>query len=426
LPDSAIVKYLVKLRFDVDGVVEKADLIGAIFGQTEGLFGPEMNLNELQKTWKVGRIEINLESKNDKTWGAILIPMSTDVSTAALIAAAVESVDKVGPCSARVILEGIEDVRASKRAQIADRAKDIMKEWSSRTSSEGENLLKDVQESTKRARVVNFGVENLPAGPGVYTADGVYIVEGRADVVLFLRAGIENVVAVEGTSIPQAVIDLSRKKRIIAVLDGDRGGDLIEKELAQVMKVEKVIRAPDGKEVEDLTPIEVHQMLRGELPGRNPRESRHERQERFERRERPERAERYERRERPERAPRYERYERAPRVEPGQPAAPATPPVPAPVVDKIKEVFPSINGTLEAMLLDENLSEKGRMPISELVAKLDGSGATYLVFDGIVTQRLIDAAGKASVKGIIGHRIGEIKNMPEGLSVGTFRDLQLE
>ncbi len=406
-------------------MVEKADLIGAIFGQTEGLFGPEMNLNELQKTWKVGRIEINLESKNDKTWGAILIPMSTDVSTAALIAAAVESVDKVGPCSARVVLEGIEDVRASKRAQIAERAKDIMKEWSSRTLSEGENVLKDVQESTKRARVVNFGVENLPAGPGVYTADGVYVVEGRADVVLFLRAGIENVVAVEGTSIPQAVIDLSRKKRIIAVLDGDRGGDLIEKELAQVMKVEKVIRAPDGKEVEDLTPIEVHQMLRGELPGRGSKEPRQERSERYERRERPERRERFERAERSERAPRYERYERAPRPD-AAPAAPATPPVPAPVVDKVKEVFPSINGTLEAMLLDDGMGEKGRMPISELVAKLDGSGASYLVFDGIVTQRLIDAAGKAKVKGIIGHRIGEIKNMPDGLSVGTFRDLALE
>jgi DNA primase len=164
-------------------------------------------------------------------------------------------------------------------------------------------------------------------------------------------------------------------------------------------------------------------MLRGELPGRNPREARQERSERYERRERPERSERYERR---ERAPRYERYERAPRVEEGQPAGPATPPVPAPVVDKVKEVFPSINGTLEAMLLDENLNEKGRLPISELVAKMDNAGATYLVFDGIVTQRLIDAAGKASVKGIIGHRIGEIKNMPEGLSVGTFRDLQLE
>ncbi|HUI00686.1 MAG TPA: DNA primase DnaG [Nitrososphaerales archaeon] len=431
MPDSAIVKYMVKLRFDVDGVVEKADLIGAIFGQTEGLFGPEMNLNELQKTWKVGRIEINLESKNDKTWGNIYIPMSTDVSTAALIAAAVESVDKVGPCSARVLLEGIEDVRASKRQQIAERAKDIMKEWSSRTLSEGENVLKDVQESTKRARVVNFGVENLPAGPGVYTADGVYIVEGRADVVLFLRAGIENVVAVEGTSIPQSVIDLSRKKRVIAVLDGDRGGDLIEKELAQVMKVEKVIRAPDGKEVEDLTPIEVHQMLRGELQGRasSTREPRGERQERYERTERPERRERYERpprAERYERAPRaerYERYERAPRVEE---AAPKTPALPAPVVDKIKEVFPTINATLEAMLLDESLGEKGRMPISELVAKMEGSGASFLIFDGIVTQRLIDAAAKSGVKGIVGHRVGEIKNMPEGLSVTTFRDLQLE
>ena len=417
MPDSAIVKYLVKLRFEVDGVVEKADLIGAIFGQTEGLFGPEMNLNELQKTWKVGRIEINLESKNDKTFGAILIPMSTDVSTAALIAAAVESVDKVGPCSARVILEGIEDVRASKRAQIADRAKDIMKEWSSRTTSEGENLLKDVQESTKRARVVNYGPENLPAGPGVYTADGVYIVEGRADVILFLRAGVENVVAVEGTNIPKSVIELSRKKRIIAVLDGDRGGDLIEKELAQVMSVEKVLRAPDGKEVEDLTPIEVLQMLEGKLPGRTPRESRAERSERYERpeRQRPERQSRYER---------YERYERAPRVEEAQSAR--TLEVPPQFTEKVKEVFPSINGTLEAMLLDENFTEKGRLPISELVAKLDGSGAMYLVFDGIVTQRLIDASAKANVKAIIGHRVGEIKNMPAGLSVGTFKDLQLE
>ena len=266
MPDSAIVKYLVKLRFEVDGVVEKADMIGAIFGQTEGLFGPEMNLNELQKSWKVGRIEINLESKNDRTYGEILIPMSTDVSTAALIAAAVESVDKVGPCSARVELVTIEDVRASRRKQIVDSAKDIMKEWGSRTASEGENLLKDVQDSTKRARVVSYGVENLPAGPGVYTSELVYVVEGRADVILFLRAGIENVVAVEGTSVPQSVIDLGKKKRLIAVLDGDRGGDLIEKELEQVVKVERVLRAPHGKEVEELTPMEVLQLLRGELP----------------------------------------------------------------------------------------------------------------------------------------------------------------
>lgn len=390
MPDSGIVKYLVKLRFEVDGVVERADVIGAIFGQTEGLFGPEMNLNELQKSWKVGRIEINLESKNDKTRGEVIIPMSTDIGTAALIAAAVESVDKVGPCSARFTVGSIDDVRATKRKQIVDRAKLIVREWSSKTSSEGDNVLKDVSESTKRARVINYGMENLPAGPGVYTSELVYLVEGRADVVLFLRAGIENVVALEGTSVPDSVIELGKKKRLIAVLDGDRGGDLIEKELAQVVKVEKVIRAPPGKEVEDLTPIDILNMLRGE------------------------------RGEAPRRGP---RRERAPEREPER--APEGPE--EPIVVKTRELYPSLNGTLEAILLDESLNEVGRYPISELVQKMEStSGAHYLVFDGIVTQRLVDSATKVGVKGIIGHRTGELGNVPDDVRIGTFRDLDLE
>ncbi len=399
MPDSGIVKYLVKLRFEVDGVVERADLIGAIFGQTEGLFGPEMNLNELQKSWKVGRIEINLESKNDRTYGEVLIPMSTDISTAALIAAAVESVDKVGPCSARVNLEAIEDVRATRRKIIVDRAKSIIKDWSSRTVSEGENLLKDVQDSTKRARVVSYGTENLPAGPGVYTSDLVYLVEGRADVVLFLRAGIENVVALEGTSVPDSIIELARKKRLIAVLDGDRGGDLIQKELEQVAKVERVIRAPHGKEVEDLTPMDVIQMLKVEPAQRQ-------------RAERPERAERAERQERPERVEREEKPVERPKE---------------PIIDKVREVFPSLNGTLEAIILDQSLNEAGRFPISELVSRIEStSGATFLVFDGIITQRLIDSATRAGVKGVVGHRIGELRNVPDSLRVETFRDIGLE
>jgi DNA primase len=433
LPDSAIVKYLVKLRFEVDGVVEKADMIGAIFGQTEGLFGPEMNLNELQKSWKVGRIEINLESKNDRTYGEILIPMSTDVSTAALIAAAVESVDKVGPCSARVELVTIEDVRASRRKQIVDRAKDIMKEWGSRTASEGENLLKDVQDSTKRARVVSYGVENLPAGPGVYTSDLVFVVEGRADVILFLRAGVENVVAVEGTSIPQSVIDLGRKKRLIAVLDGDRGGDLIEKELEQVAKVERVLRAPHGKEVEDLTPMEVLQLLRGEGPQRAQRQERQERPERQERVERQERPERSERPERVERADRQERLEEPPRREYREQRQrapepePVTIQIPEPLGSRIKEIFPNLNGTLEAVVLDESLTEKGRFPISELVQKVDSNlGVKFIIFDGIITQRLVDAAARANITGMIGHRIGDIQNLPDSLSIATFGDLALE
>jgi len=386
LPDSGIVKYLVKLKFEVDGVVERADVIGAIFGQTEGLFGPEMNLNELQKSWKVGRIEINLESKNDKTRGEVIIPMSTDIGTAALIAAAVESVDKVGPCSARFNVGAIEDVRAVKRKQIVDRAKLIVRDWSSKTSSEGENLLKDVTESTKRAKVINYGMENLPAGPGVYSSDLVYLVEGRADVVLFLRAGIENVVALEGTSVPDSIIELGKKKRLIAVLDGDRGGDLIEKELAQVVRVDKVLRAPAGKEVEDLTPIDVLNMLKAEAPTPSRREKAAER------------------------------------------AAPKAPEeVDEPVVMKTKELYPDLNGTLEAILLDHSLQEIGRFPISELVQKMEAtSGAEYLIFDGIVTQRLVESAAKMGVKGIIGHRTGELNEVPGDVRIGTFRDLGLE
>jgi DNA primase len=389
LPDSGIVKYLVKLKFEVDGVVERADVIGAIFGQTEGLFGPEMNLNELQKSWKVGRIEINLESKNDKTRGEVIIPMSTDVGTAALIAAAVESVDKVGPCSARFTVGAIEDVRAVKRKQIVDRAKIIVREWSSKTSSEGENVLKDVTESTKRAKVVNYGPENLPAGPGVYSSELVYLVEGRADVVLFLRAGIENVVALEGTSVPDSIIELGRKKRVIAILDGDRGGDLIEKELGQVVRVEKVIRAPPGKEVEDLTPIDIINMLRAEKV-ETPAPSRRERS-----------------------------AERPPERTPEEPEEP--------VVAKTRELYPNLNGTLEAVLLDQSLQEIARFPISELVQKMQGSsGAHYLIFDGIVTQRLVESAARVGVKGIIGHRTGELNEVPDDVRIGTFRDLGLE
>ena len=386
MPDSGIVKYLVKLKFEVDGVVERADVIGAIFGQTEGLFGPEMNLNELQKSWKVGRIEINLESKNDRTRGEVIIPMSTDIGTAALIAAAVESVDKVGPCSARFNVGAIEDVRAVKRKQIVDRAKLIVRDWSSKTSSEGENLLKDVTESTKRAKVINYGMENLPAGPGVYSSELVYIVEGRADVVLFLRAGIENVVALEGTSVPDSIIELGKKKRLIAVLDGDRGGELIEKELAQVVRVEKVLHAPTGKEVEDLTPIDVLNLLKAEAPAPSRRERAAERA-----------------------APRAQEE------------------ADEPVVMKTKELYPDLNGTLEAILLDQGLQEIGRFPISELVQKMEAtSGAQYLIFDGIVTQRLVESAAKVGVKGIIGHRTGELNEVPGDVRIGTFRDLGLE
>ena len=436
--EKGIVKYLVKLRFDVEGVVEKADLIGAIFGQTEGLFGPEMNLQELQKTWKVGRIEINLQSNNGKTLGEVLVPMSTDVSTAALIAAAVENVDKVGPCSAIFTLLGINDVRADRRKVIVDRAKTIMKDWASKTASEGEESLKDIVDATKKGRLITFGREDLPAGPAVASADTLIVVEGRADIINLLRAGIENTIAVEGTSVPETVKELAHKGRtLFAFLDGDRGGDLILKELSQVARIHKVYRAPRGREVEELTPVEILEILRG-APQEEKAEFHEEREERREREPRQryerggyDRRGRYDRRDRGERRPHRERseyqYEERPIEREPPPQLPPSPPLPAEAAEKVKVEYVSLNGTLEAKVFDSQWTEISKMPVNELVSKIGGvSGAKFLVFDGIITQRLLDSAAKVGVESIVGHRSGEIQNKPEKVSLYSFKDLGLE
>lgn len=403
LPDTAIVKYHVKLKFEVDGVVEKADLVGAIFGQTEGLFGPKMNLNELQKTWKVGRIEINLDSKNGKTHGEVIIPMSTDIQTASLIAAAVENVDKVGPCTAHFQLAEVEDVRAARRKAIVDRAKLIMKDWATKTESSTEEELKDVADSAKAAKIISYGREELPAGPGIYASDNIIIVEGRADVLNLLRAGIENSVAVEGTNVPESIARLSRDRKAVAFLDGDRGGDLILRELMQVARIEKVYRAPPGREVEELTPVEILDILKREPAPMQRHERRDDR--RYEERRRDER--RYE-------EPRHEERELPPVQLPDDLAA------------KTKEVFAAINGTLEGVVLDEGMNEKARVTVSELVKSLQSiEGARYVIFDGIITQRLVDASEKAGVKFIVGHRAGDLSRKPE-VAIGTFRDAGLE
>ena len=261
MPET-IVKYLAKLSFEIDGAVDKADIIGAIFGQTEGLFGPEMNLNELQKNWKVGRIEIITESQNGKASGSVTIPMSTDISTVSLIAAAVEQIDKVGPCGSQFKLLSIDDVRAVKRNAIMERAKQISRDWATKSSSEGEDMLKDISESTvQKGKVLAFGKDECPAGPAINTSDEIIVVEGRADILNLMRIGVENTIAVEGTSVPQTIVDLAKTKSLSAFLDGDRGGDLILRELSSVVKLSKVSRAIRGKEVEELTPVELQECL---------------------------------------------------------------------------------------------------------------------------------------------------------------------
>jgi hypothetical protein len=89
----------------------------------------------------------------------------------------------------------------------------------------------------------------------------------------------------------------------------------------------------------------------------------------------------------------------------------------------VREVYPQINETLEAIILDSSLKTLLKIPVSDVVKKLDSTeGAKFLVLDGIVTQRLVEAADKVGIEYIIGHRTGEIKKSSD-IRVRTFGDM---
>jgi len=415
LPSTGIVKYHVKLKFEVDGLVEKADIIGAIFGQTEGLLGPEMNLNELQKVSKVGRIEVNVDTKSNMAKGDAIIPMSTDISTAALIAAAIESIDKVGPFQAKFVLSGIDDIRAIKKKVIVDRAKKIVQEWATKTISEGEEMLKDVYDASKPGKLTTFGKAQLACGTGVFDSDWIILVEGRADVINLLRAGFDNAIAIEGAKIDETVIKLTEGKKVIAFLDGDRAGDLILKELHGVVNIDKVLRAPSGREVEECTPLEIAEILREgmQFAGANVQEVRATtRQMQY-----------------PERRQNHKKDRQEHIMEEGETQGisgePGTTMMEdnAEILSAVKAVYPQINETLEAIVLDGSMKILLKVPVSDVVKKLDRTeGAKMLVLDGIVTQRLVDAADKVGIEYIVGHRTGELRKSTE-VRIRTFVDM---
>ncbi len=407
MPNTGIVKYHVKLKFEVDGIVEKADIIGAIFGQTEGLLGPEMNLNELQKVSKVGRIEVNVDTKSNTTKGDALLPMSTDISTAALISAAIESIDKVGPFQGKFLLVGIDDIRAIKKKVIVDRAKKIIQEWATKTISEGEEMLRDVYDASKPGKLTTFGKAQLACGTGVFESPYIILVEGRADVINLLRAGFDNSIAIEGAKIDETITNLTSGKKVIAFLDGDRAADLILKELQGLVKIDKVFRAPTGKEVEECTPLEISEILKDVA------ETASEQLE----------------------APVQQQQKsiRKPRTNGNNNSASAYQEVShsnthngekvnddPQITSAVKEVYPQINETLEALILDNSMQVLLKVPVSEIIKRLDSlEGARFLVMDGIITQRLIDAAYSAGIEYVVGHRMAELKKSPE-ITVRTF------
>lgn len=439
MPNTGIVKYHVKLKFDVDGLVEKADIIGAIFGQTEGLLGPEMNLNELQKVSKIGRIEVNVDTKSNSARGDALIPMSTDISTAALIAAAIESIDKVGPFQAKFSLVGIDDIRAIKKKVIVDRAKKIVQEWATKTISEGEEMLKDVYDASKPGRLTTFGKAQLACGVGVFDSDWIILVEGRADVINLLRAGYDNSIAIEGAKIDETILKLTQGKKTVAFIDGDRAGDLILKELQGLVDIEKVYRAPAGREVEECTPLEISEILKdveqlmkdkindtNAVPSnvqqiRNHRRVDHNQNQSNN----PDQnsAFPYDRDFTTQSLNKHDNYDNS-----NQRQSPdnMTSKEDEEVISIVKQVFQEINETLGAMIFDKSMKKIVKIPISEIMKKIsDLKDGNLLILDGIVTPRLVEAANKSGIKYIIGHRTSNLKKLTPDVRVQTFSDMGL-
>ncbi|MDH5646099.1 MAG: DNA primase DnaG [Candidatus Heimdallarchaeota archaeon] len=259
------VKYKLIASISVEGIVEPSDIVGALFGQTEGLLDQELELKQLQRSGRIGRIDLDIENVSGSTKGKISIPSSLNQIETAIIAATLESVDRVGACICKIVLEEIKDVRVDKRSQIAKRAAEIMKQWDIDKQTDNLDISAVVEKDSKRGRIVNFGPDKLPAGPKIFDSSEIILVEGRADISNLMKMGITNTIAIEGTNVPQTIINLCKKRDTIALLDGDRGGDMILKELVLVADIKFVARAPFKREVEHLNIEQVQEALRNKV-----------------------------------------------------------------------------------------------------------------------------------------------------------------
>ena len=252
------IKYMIHANFIAEGALEKPDVIGALFGQTEGLLGADLEMRDLQKEGKIGRIEVELERNGKQTTGRIKIPTALDQSETTLIAAAIETIERMGPTDSQIEISRIEDVRGSKRDYIIERAKKLMQEIQG--SSDSSEISNEIKDSVKMASLSEHGSEKLPCGD--LSGREIIVVEGRADVLNLLKNGVNNVIAMNGTKLPEAVKELGHKKDLILFVDGDRGGKLIAQNVVDNTKVKYIASAPDGKEVEELTGKEILMNLR--------------------------------------------------------------------------------------------------------------------------------------------------------------------
>jgi DNA primase len=409
-------KYVIKASIKARGVVEKPDIIGAVFGQTEGLLGSELDLRELQRTGRIGRIDVKIKSSKGKSEGEVIIPSSLGAAETSLIAATLETIERVGPCTATIRLIGVEDTRSDKRKYVVDKAKEILKGLSERGVPDSSGISEEIKEAVRTEEVTE--VFGLTAGPALMDSDDAIIVEGRADVINLLKFGIRNTIAIEGTSVSRDVIELVKRKVCTLFVDGDRGGQLIAKEMMQKAELDYIAQAPEGKEVEELTQKEAYKALREKVPAKlffseagKAREAAPEKETRPPEKEAPRPA--------PSPAPmpvsrpartmqaRREPYRGRPRREGFRGRDERRPAARYVLGDKEKVLFrktiDELVGTRAACIFNDKDELLGKVPVSELESTLKTIDEPYaVIFDGKVSFRLNEVAKRKGVRFLIG------------------------
>ena len=411
------IKYIIKAHIKAKGVVEKPDIIGAIFGQTEGLLGSDLDLRELQRTGRIGRIEAKIVSKQGNSEGEIIIPSSLDSAETALIAATMETIERIGPCTAKIKLESVEDTRSEKRKYVVEKAKEILKRLIDQGVPDSTEISEQIKEAVRTGEITSY--HGMPCGPNIFDSDDIIIVEGRADVLNLLKYGIRNTIAIEGTSVPTAIIQLTKQKVVTVFTDGDRGGKLITKELMQMGEIDYVATAPEGKEVEELTKKEAYKSLRDKVPADQfkmekvgnhkedstppatqektetresapPKERTEQREYKRERRHGRDRRDSRDRRDRRNFREHREHRERGPSVTANQ-------------KDSFKKNLDELVGTRAACIFNEEGELLGKVPVTELENTIKGLDNPYaIVFDGKVDYQLGSVARMKGVKILVG------------------------
>ncbi len=391
-------KYIIHADINIDGVVDRPDVIGAVFGQTEGLLGSDLELRELQRSGRIGRIEVQSETKSGKTTGTITIPSSLDKAETAIVGAALEIIQRIGPCNAKIVVSKIEDIRISKRNQVIDRAKSLLKQLMEDVMPDSQEISDEVAYSVRVMEIQEFGKSRLPAGPAVDESEEVIIVEGRADVLNLLKHGFKNVIAMNGTSVPPEIAELGKQKIITAFVDGDRGGNLIIQELLEVTEVDFVAKAPDGKEVEEITKKEIHKALRNRISA-----------------------------EQMHLEAKTSSSSKKSSTKKSSSSKPSPRSEPKEITEKEKTAFndmlEDLIGTRGAYVLDDELNILGKVPISELQSTLKSlnTGVHAVIFDGVIEKELLSIAEKANVAFLVGMD-NKVKNKNSSVNQMTVDD----